>query len=137
MFGFSPGEAPAMTPTETATALPEGAIVRRLADAPVVPCPCGESTRLLTIADGPLVNFHVTAIRDAAKHFHRHTTELYYILEGTGTLELGEAVVPVEPGMLVVIPALVPHRLRSEAGVRTMVLGIPALDPDDEVIVEG
>lgn len=133
-----PGEDTAMpTGVTPETTLPPGAIVRRLAEAPTVPCPCGESTRLLTIADGPMVNFHITAIRDAAKHYHRHCTELYYILEGTGTLELGDATVAVEPGMLVVIPTMVPHRLRSAAGVRTMVLGIPALDPEDEVIVEG
>ena len=34
------------------TTLPPGALVRRLAEAPTVPCPCGASTRLLTIADG-------------------------------------------------------------------------------------
>jgi mannose-6-phosphate isomerase-like protein (cupin superfamily) len=117
--------------------LPPGAIVRRLAEAPTVPCPCGESTRLLTVADGPMVNVHVTAIRDAAKHYHERCTELYYILDGVGTLELGDAVVAVEPGMLVVIPAMLPHRLRSERGVRTMVMGIPALDPDDEILVDG
>lgn len=117
-------------------ALPAGVVVRHLADAPVARSLCGESRRLLTIADGPLVNFHVTTIRDATKHYHARCTELYYILEGNGTLELGDAAVSVAPGMLVVIPALVPHRLQSDEGVRTMVMGIPAWDPEDEVAVE-
>lgn len=120
------------------SALPAGAIVRRLAEAPVARSLCGESRRLLTIADGPLVNFHVTSIRDATKHYHARCTELYYILEGNGTLELGDATVAVEPGMLIVIPAMTPHRLRSASaeGVRTMVMGIPAWDPEDEVAVD-
>lgn len=109
-----------------------GYTVRRLAEAPTVPCPCGQSTRLLTRADGPLANVHVTEIRDAARHYHRHCTEIYYVLEGTGRLELGGDVVDVEPGTLVVIEPMTPHRLVSEGGVRTMVIGFPALDPDDE-----
>ena len=28
------------------------------------------------------VRFHVTAIRDSVRHYHRETTEVYYILEG-------------------------------------------------------
>lgn len=109
--------------------------VRRLAEAPTVPCPCGQSTRLLTIADGPLANFHITFITDSAKHYHKECTELYYILEGTGTLELNDDVVNVEPGTLVVIEPYTAHRLRSEAGVRTIVLGMPACRHDDEFFV--
>jgi hypothetical protein len=51
-----------------------GYLVRRVADAPTVPCPCGESTRPLTGADGAPCSLHVTAIRDAARHYHRETT---------------------------------------------------------------
>jgi mannose-6-phosphate isomerase-like protein (cupin superfamily) len=114
-----------------------GYLVRRLADAPVVPCPCGQSTRILTVADGPLANFHVTAISDSVKHYHKECTEIYYILEGTGELELNDDVVAVEPGTLVVIEPYTAHRLRSERGVRTIVLGIPACRHDDEFFVTG
>jgi mannose-6-phosphate isomerase-like protein (cupin superfamily) len=113
-----------------------GYTVRRQADAPTVPCPCGASTRILTRADGPLANVHVTAITDSAPHYHRHCTEIYYILEGSGELELNGDVVEVEPGTLVVIEPGTVHRLRSAGGVRTMVIGIPALDPADEYLVE-
>ena len=109
-----------------------GYLVRRQAESPTVACPCGPSTRILTRADGPLANFHITAIADSAKHYHKLCTEIYYILEGTGELELNDDVVPVEPGTLIVIEPFTTHRLRSPAGVRTIVLGIPALDPDDE-----
>jgi mannose-6-phosphate isomerase-like protein (cupin superfamily) len=112
-------------------------LVRRLADAPVVPCPCGLSTRLLTLDDGPEANFHITSITDSAKHFHKECTEFYFILEGTGDLELGDDTIHVEPGMLIRIEPFTPHRLRSEGGVRTVVLGLPALKPDDEYFVEG
>ncbi len=124
-----------MPEAETITA-GRGYLVRRRAESPTVLCPCGPSTRILTRADGPLANFHITAITDSVKHFHKHCTEIYYILEGTGLLELGDDVVAVEPGTLVVIEPLTAHRLRSDEGVRTVVLGIPALDPEDEHFVD-
>lgn len=115
-----------------------GYLVRHRATAPTVPCPCGSSTRLLTRVDGPLANFHITTIHDAARHFHKLCTEIYYVLEGTGRLELNDEAVRVEPGMLVVIEPYTRHRLVADGpgGVVTMVLGIPALDPEDEYLVE-
>ena len=118
----------------TTTARP-GYLVRRRADAPTVLCPCGSSTRLHTRVDGLLANFHITTIHDAARHFHEHCTEIDYILEGSGRLDLNDDTIDVEPGTLVVIEPGTTHRLVSQGGVTTMVLGIPALDPDDEHLV--
>lgn len=109
-----------------------GYLIRRLDEAPTVPCPCGQSTRLLTFEDASPANFHVTFITDSVKHYHARCTELYYILEGTGELELNNDRVAVEPGMLILIEPYTRHRLRSAGGVRTLVLGIPAWHPDDE-----
>jgi hypothetical protein len=53
------------------TATAKGYFVRRLADAPTVPCPCGQSTRPMTRADTPVCNLHVTAITDSVRHYHR------------------------------------------------------------------
>ena len=53
-----------------------GYVVRKLADAPSVPCPCGVSTRPLTAADGAPCSLHVTAITDSARHYHRGTTRV-------------------------------------------------------------
>ena len=38
------------------------------------------------------------------KHMHPNTNEIQYILEGTGTIWLGDKEVKVKPGDLVVIP---------------------------------
>ncbi|MEO2088227.1 MAG: mannose-6-phosphate isomerase, partial [Gemmataceae bacterium] len=65
-----------------------GFVVRHRDEAPTVPCPCGASTRILTATDGGPCSVHVTAIRDSVRHYHRHTTEVYYILSGTGKMEL-------------------------------------------------
>jgi mannose-6-phosphate isomerase-like protein (cupin superfamily) len=117
-------------------AISRGYIVRRIADAPTVQCPCGQSTRPLTLADTPLCNLHVTFITDSVKHYHRETTEVYYILEGTGKMELNDDVIDIEPGMIVYIEPYTAHRLFSECGVRTIVFGVPAYRDDDEFFVQ-
>src|SRR5262249_53206168 len=109
-----------------------GYLIRRLSEAPTVPCPCGQSTRPLTIADTPVCNLHVPFIQDSVLHYHKETAEVYFILEGRGQLELNGDVVEVEPGMVVYIEPYTTHRLRSEAGVKTVVFGVPALKPEDE-----
>jgi mannose-6-phosphate isomerase-like protein (cupin superfamily) len=115
----------------TATAT-KGYLVRRLEEAPTVPCPCGQSTRILTRADIPTCNLHITFIQDSVKHYHKKCTEVYYILEGQGKMELNDDWIEVSPGMVVYIEPYTPHRLVSQQGVRTIVFGVPALDPEDE-----
>ena len=80
-----------------------GYLVRRVQDAPTVPCACGQSTRPLTYQDTPAVNLHVTFITDSRKHYHKECTEVYYILEGRGKMELNDDTIDVEPGMVVYI----------------------------------
>lgn len=109
-----------------------GYLVRHVREAPTVPCPCGQSTRPLTRADTAVCNFHITFITDSVRHYHKECTEVYYILEGTGRMELNGDVVEVEPGTVVYIEPGTRHRLWSEGGVRTVVFGVPALRPEDE-----
>jgi|SRR5581483_10242393 len=113
----------------------KGYLVRRLDEAPTVPCPCGQSTRPVTRADTPVCNLHVTFITDSIKHYHKKCTEVYYILEGRGKMELHDDSVDVAPGTVIVIEPYTPHRLISPEGVRTIVFGTPALDPADEYFV--
>jgi mannose-6-phosphate isomerase-like protein (cupin superfamily) len=77
-------------------------------------------------------NLHVVSIKNSLKHYHKECTEVYYILEGRGHMELGDDVVEVEPGMVIYIEPYTTHRLYSAAGVRTIVFGVPAYRPDDE-----
>ena len=109
-----------------------GYLVRRAAVAPTVPCPCGDSTRVLTAADGAPCSLHVTSIRDATRHYHRDTTEVYYILSGTGKIELNGDWVALEPGTVVWIEPGTRHRLVSTDGVTTIVFALPAFNPADE-----
>ena len=118
-----------------AVTVTKGYLVRRLEEAPTVPCPCGESTRPLTRVDTPACNLHVTFITDSVKHFHKECTEVYYILEGEGKMELNDDLIDVYTGTIVYIEPYTAHRLYSEQGVRTIVFGMPALNAADEYFV--
>lgn len=117
------------------TATTKGYLVRRLQDAPTVECSCGQSTRPLTVADTPVCNLHVTFITDSVKHYHKACTEVYYILQGRGKMELNDDLIDVEPGTVVYIEPGTRHRLYSAEGVRTVVFGVPAYRLDDEFYV--
>lgn len=115
-----------------ATSTSPGYLVRDVASAPKVPCPCGISTRALSAADTELCSLHVTCIKDSVKHYHRETTEVYYILEGWGRMELNNDVITVEPGKVIYVEPLTRHRLVSKEGVWAIVFGVPAFKGDDE-----
>jgi mannose-6-phosphate isomerase-like protein (cupin superfamily) len=109
-----------------------GYLVRHVKNAPTVPCPCGLSTRPLTVTDTPVCNLHVTFITDSVKHYHKECTEVYYILQGRGKMELNDDVIDVEPGMVIYIEPYTRHRLFSPEGVQTVVFGVPAYRLEDE-----
>jgi len=106
--------------------------IRNPSEAPTVPCPCGFSTRIVSAKDGLGGSFHITEIRDSVKHFHAYTNEIYYILDGSGIVELDDVTHTIQPGQVITIPAGVRHRLKADDVVKTIVVAIPAFDPEDE-----
>jgi len=112
----------------------------RLADfnqIPGVACPCGTAYR--AFADVPEFpgTIHRTEIHTAARpHFHRKLTETYYILEADpgAFLELDGDVIPVHPGLCVIIPPGVVHRAVGRMVILNIV--VPKFDPSDEVLVD-
>ena len=111
-----------------------GCIVRHIRDVEPVPCPCGSSIRPITKADTPVANLHVTHIQDSRKHYHKNATEYYYILEGTGKMELDGDTIDLEPGQVIYIPPGVAHR--GYGDFRAVIFGVPAMEHTDEFFVE-
>jgi mannose-6-phosphate isomerase-like protein (cupin superfamily) len=115
-----------------AAAVSKGYLIKLKHEAPSVPCPCGSSTRILTAADGAPCSLHVTSIRDSVRHYHRETTEVYYILTGVGKIELNSDWHEIGPGTTIWIEPGTRHRVVSESGIETIVFGLPAFNPEDE-----
>ena len=68
--------------------------------------PTGFRSKLFVAADGMTVSVQDGNV---PKHMHPLTHEIQYILEGTGTIWLGDKEVRVKPGDMVVIPKGTAH----------------------------
>lgn len=68
-------------------------------------------------------------IDGARPHFHKRSTELYYVLEGEGLVTLDGEPHEVKKGSLVHIPPGVVHG--AEGKMRVLVVGVPDIADDD------
>lgn len=105
--------------------------IARPEDIDPVDCPCGETRRaFIDDADGA-ASIHLLEISaDARTHYHKRLTEIYYILEGQGAMELDGELYPVRSGDAVLIKPLCRHRALGK--LRVLVVPTPAFDPADE-----
>ena len=106
-------------------------------EIPPVVCPCGLARRALANVPQFPGTIHRTEIYNEAKaHFHERLTETYYILECQpgAMMELDGQLLPIHPGMCIVIPPGVRHRAIGHLTILNIVL--PKFDPTDEVVVD-
>ncbi len=108
----------------------KGYLVKRLSEIEGVPCACGTSQRPITSRESNVANIHVTHITQAKKHYHKECTEFYYILEGTGTMELNDDTIDLEPGTVIMINTNTWHA--SKGNFKTLIVGVPPLKKEDE-----
>jgi mannose-6-phosphate isomerase-like protein (cupin superfamily) len=95
----------------------------------------GMRNKVLAVADGMTI-----AIQDGSppKHLHANAHEIQYILEGTGTIWLGDKEVPVKPGDLVIIPKGTPHGGTKPDGrpIKAIAIKTPPQAPDDTKLLD-
>ena len=94
----------------------------------------GMRNKVLGVADGMTIS-----IQDGSppKHLHANAHEIQFVLEGTGTIWLGDKEVTVKPGDLVVIPKGVPHGGTKPNGrtIKAIAIKTPPQRPDDTKIL--
>ncbi len=93
---------------------------------------CGWRDRLISHQDAhlaPAAWAHAVDIDGARPHYHKRSTELYYVLEGGGTVLLDNVAHEVAKGSIVHIPPGVVHGARGR--MRVLVVGIPDIADDD------
>ena len=96
-----------------------------------VGCPCGSTKRAFVEDSGGVASFHVVDIKiDAERHYHKQLTEIYYVLEGEGHMELDDERIPVRPGNAILIKPGCRHRAVGQ--LKVINIPIPAFDPADE-----
>lgn len=96
---------------------------------------CGTRHRLISQGDeGVAAWAHTVDLEDGAPHYHKIATELYYVLDGEGTILLDGESHPLRPGSIVHIPPGVVHAARGR--FKALIIGIPDISDDDVYLVE-
>ena len=100
-------------------------------DIAPVRCPCGFAKRAFATPDNPLATMHVVDIQaDSRAHYHKRMTEIYFVLEGQGHMELDGQLFPIKPHTAIFIKPGCRHRAIGK--LRIAIIPIPAFDPADE-----
>ena len=103
-------------------------------DALSAPNASGLRNKLLAALDGMTVS-----IQDGntPKHLHTNANEMQFILDGTGTLWLGDKEVRVKPGDLVIIPKGTPHGGTKPDGrtFKAIAIKSPPQAPNDTTLL--
>jgi mannose-6-phosphate isomerase-like protein (cupin superfamily) len=95
----------------------------------------GFRSKMFVSADGATVSIQDGNV---PKHMHPNTNEMQYILEGTGTIWLGDKEVTVKPGDLVVIPKGTAHGGTKPNGraLKAIAIKTPPQAPDDTKLLD-
>ncbi len=105
--------------------------IARLNEIEPVPCPCGQARRAFLDDPEKTASLHQVTIKaDSQTHYHKRQTEIYYILDGTGLIELDGRHYPVSSGDSIMIKPCCRHRAIGELTLLNIV--VPAFDPEDE-----
>ncbi len=104
-------------------------LVRYEDQSSAIDCPYGTVHRVVTGGEGGIANVHVVRVTKGGLHYHRAYDETYYLLRGTGHIELGGERHALRPGAVVVIPAGVAHSLEAdtEAPLEFVIFGTPGM----------
>jgi mannose-6-phosphate isomerase-like protein (cupin superfamily) len=78
------------------------------------------------VTDGATISVQMGNV---GKHFHAKSDEIQYIVEGTGTMWLGDKQVDIRPGMMVVIPKGTNHGGTVATSGRFKAIAIKAPPP--------
>ena len=105
-------------------------LVRHEDEVPRERSTCGWRDRLISREDSNVAAWaHAVDIDGAREHYHKRSTELYYVLDGEGVVLLNGDEHPVRKGSLVHIPPGVVHGAKGR--MRVLVVGIPDIADDD------
>ena len=71
---------------------------------------CGQIRPLIEASDEAAAEVHQVEIDHAKLHYHKQTDEVYYVINGRGTMTLDDDTVELHPGVVVYVPRGVKHK---------------------------
>jgi mannose-6-phosphate isomerase-like protein (cupin superfamily) len=81
---------------------------------------CGQIRPLIEEADGAAAEVHHVEIDGAKLHYHKQTDEVYYVIDGQGTMILDDATIELHKGVVVYVPRGVKHKAIGKLVVLTV-----------------
>jgi mannose-6-phosphate isomerase-like protein (cupin superfamily) len=81
---------------------------------------CGQIRCLIEERDAAAAEIHHVQIHDAKLHYHARTDEFYYIIDGQGSMILGDDKIEVHKGVVVYVPRGMKHKAVGDLTVLTI-----------------
>jgi mannose-6-phosphate isomerase-like protein (cupin superfamily) len=81
---------------------------------------CGQIRCLIEEKDEAAAEVHHVEIQDAKLHYHERTDEVYYIIDGEGTMVLDDEQIELHKGVVVYVPRGVKHKAIGRLTVLTV-----------------
>ena len=81
---------------------------------------CGRIRPLIEEADGAAAEVHHVEIDYARLHYHEKTDEVYYVIDGEGTMVLDDEEIELHKGVVVYVPRGVKHKAIGRLTVLTV-----------------
>src|SRR3954471_16061635 len=81
---------------------------------------CGQIRPLIEEHDGAAAEVHHVEIENARLHYHEKTDEIYYVIDGEGTMALDDEVIEMHKGVVVYVPRGVRHKAIGKLTVLTV-----------------
>lgn len=81
---------------------------------------CGRIRPLIEEQDGAAAEVHHVEIDHAKLHYHEKTDEIYYVIEGSGSMVLDDEEIELHEGVVVYVPRGVKHKAVGELTVLTV-----------------
>src|SRR5438876_8432129 len=94
---------------------------------------CGQIRCLVEEKDGAAAEVHHVEIQDAKLHYHEHTDEFYYIIDGRGRMILDDEEIELHKGVVVYVPRGVRHKATGNLTVLTVCIPRGVLSDVHEV----
>ena len=111
-------------------------LVRHEGESPSERSTCGWRHLLISRQDENVAAWvHAVDIDGSRPHYHKRGVELYYVLEGEGTILLDGVEHAIGKGSIAHIPPGVVHSARGR--MRVLVVGIPDIREEDLFFPEG
>ncbi len=89
---------------------------------------CGQIRPLIEAVDGAAAEVHYVEIDHAKLHYHKQTDEVYYVIDGQGTMTLDDETIELHRGVVVYVPRGVKHKADGKLVVLTVCIPRGVLD---------